>query len=248
MALMAGLCLAGCASVLAVKSEPLQADVFVLDSKTGDRKSLGKTPIEMPMLTFREVAGANINSGQYFTLLVEKQGFVSERLQIPASRFGTLVTALNVKLKQGNSAKEERAAREVLDHLFLAQKFAVSRQYERAQIELDRILADFPGFPRALSMRASIYYMQKNYTESLKWYEEALKVDPQMEDAILMSAKIRGVPIDPARAPASSSNTKPPEANGKPLVAPNSAVSAPTGSKPPPGVPTQLPTAVKGGK
>ena len=96
-----------------------------------------------------------------------------------------------MKLKQGEGPKEERLAKDVLDHLFLAQKLALSAQYERAQIEIDHILTDFPGFPRALSMRASIYFAQKNYTESLRWYEEALKSDPQMEDAVKMAAKVR---------------------------------------------------------
>lgn len=183
--------LTGCTAAFTVKSDPLQADVYVQDAKSGEKKPLGKTPLELPLSAVKQTAGEDVQAGDYVTIDVEKQGYVSEHVAIPMSRFGTLVTALNVKLKPGDNPKEMHVAKDILDHLFLAQRFAVNREYERAQAELDRILTDFPDFPRALSMRGSIYYMQKNYAESAKWYERAAKADPQMEDAVKMLAKIR---------------------------------------------------------
>lgn len=183
----------GCASVFSVKSDPLQSDVFYVDPKSGEKKVLGKTPLELPTSELRKIAGDDVFAGEFFTIQVEKQGFVPERFQIPSTRFGTLVTALDAKLKAGNGPKEERLAKNILNHLFLAQKMANTGQYERAQIELDKVLSEAPDFARALSMRGSIYFVQKNYTEALKWYEEALKADPQMEDAVQMAAKVRAL-------------------------------------------------------
>jgi tetratricopeptide (TPR) repeat protein len=202
----------GCASVFVVKSDPLQSDVFVIDRKSGDKKPLGKTPFEMRFSDLRQTVGDETLAGEYFTLSVEKQGYAPEQVLVPASRFGTLVTTLDVKLKEGTGPKEERVAKTLLNHLFLAQKFAKSGQYERAQIELDKILTEAPDFPRALSMRGTIYYLQKNYTESLKWYEEALKVDPQMEDTVQMTAKVRTLQSGgrlPANESGSARRTKP---------------------------------------
>jgi tetratricopeptide (TPR) repeat protein len=195
------LILNGCAaSHFVVKSDPLQADVsFTLPN--GEKKPLGKTPLEMPMSEINNIIGNSIGNGEFFSVVIEKQGYLQQSFSIPASNFGTTVTALSVKLKEGTSPKEIRAAKDLVDHLFVAQKLALNNEHERAQIELDKILVEFPNFPRALSMRASIYYAQKNYAESLKWYEEALKADPQMEDAIKMIAKVRGIQGG-ARAPA----------------------------------------------
>lgn len=185
---------AGCASSFVVKSDPTQAEVFVEDPRSGVRKSLGKTPIEMKTALLKETVGENVLSGEFFTVSVEKKDFQTLKFSIPATRFGTLVTQLDAKLKAGpDPAKEERLASDILNRLFLAQKMALSQQYERAQAELDKLLGEFPDFPRALSMRASIYYMQKNFIESLKWYELALKADPQMEEAVKMSAKVRDI-------------------------------------------------------
>jgi len=184
----------GCSTVFTVKTDPIQADVFVIDpkeTKDAGKKSVGKTPLELPMSAVRDAAGDGVAPGQYFTVVIEKRGFHSEKLLVPASRFGTLVMAVEVKLRPDNGVREERIAQDLLARLFLAQKLARAKQYERAQIELEKILTEFPTFPRALSMRASIFYMQKNYAESLKWYEETLKVDPQMDDAIKMVATLR---------------------------------------------------------
>lgn len=183
----------GCAHTFSVKSEPIEADVFFVNPKTAEKKLVGKTPLEMPMSEVREKVGEEMVSGEFFTVSVEKAGHVTQSFLLPAAQFGTLVTELNVPLVQGTTPKEERFAKSVLDRLFLAQKFALTQQYERALIELDKILTDFPGFARALSMKASIYFAQKNFSESIKFYEQALVSDPQMEDAVKMVAKIKAI-------------------------------------------------------
>jgi tetratricopeptide (TPR) repeat protein len=180
-------------AVFSVKSTPLHAEVFVQNPNTGAKKSLGQTPLEMPIATVKETVGDDVMAGEFFTVSIEKQGYITQNLSIPASRFGTLVISLDVKLKEGEQKKEVRIAKEVLDHLFLAQKLALTHEFDRAQVELDKILSVAPDFARALSMRASIYFVQKNYPESLKWYEEALKSDPQMEEAVKMVSKIRAM-------------------------------------------------------
>ena len=197
----------GCSSKFVVKSEPLQADVFVVDGK-GTKKPLGKTPLEMPAEEVRKAMDDAPTTGEFYTVTVEKQGFDTQTFNIPVSKFTTMVTALDVKLSEGVTQKELRLAKEILDHLFLAQKFALSSQFERAQIEIDKILTPFPTFSRALSMKASIYFAQKNYRESLKYYEEALKNDPDLDEAVRMTAKVRGLLGLPPRAAASTNDGK----------------------------------------
>lgn len=196
---------AGCAtSTFTVTSEPQQADVYFVSPVSGEKRVVGRTPLTLPMSEFKSVLGNDVNSGQYFPLLVEKNGFLSQTFQLPATRYGTLVTSLSVKLKAGSDESEQKTAKMIIDQIFLAQKYAITQQFERAHIELDKVINAFPKFARALSMRASIYYAQKNWAESLKWYEEALKADPQMDDAVKMAAKVRA--IQSGRAPAADAN------------------------------------------
>ncbi len=95
------------------------------------------------------------------------------------------------KAKEKEKELELRAASDIVNRLFLAQKFAIAKQFERALIEIDKILSQFPTFARALSMKGSIYLAQQNYAESIKWYDEALKSDPQMEDTVRLAARAR---------------------------------------------------------
>ncbi len=191
--LLAGGVLSACASNnFKVLSTPAQSEVFLEVASSGEKKSLGQTPLEIPISQLSEMVGPETANGEFLTIVVEKQGFVPQRLALPHSQFGTLVTQLDVKLKEGDSSKQITMAEEILNRFFLAQKFTLNKEYVRAQSEIDKILSVAPNFARAYSMRASIYFVQGNLPESLKWYESALKQDPQMEDAIKMIARING--------------------------------------------------------
>ena len=205
--------LSGCAtSTFSVKTDPLQAEIFIENPKTGEKKSIGMTPLEIPMSNVKDVVGEEVMAGEFFTVVIEKKGFITQKLNIPATRFGTLLTQIDAPLKAGDEPKQIHVASEILDHLFIAQKLALAKEYDRAQVELDKILALAPDFTRAMTMRGSIYYIQKNYNESMKWYEEALKADPKMEEAVNMIARIKGVqgganPATGVRTPATTPTT-----------------------------------------
>lgn len=202
----------GCASKLKVASEPAEAEIVVSRSSQpeAEKKSIGKTPLELPMEDFVTQMGGGFNPGEFLTFEIRKSGFVTESFKVPVQRFGTLITDLNAKLvadeAEKNKAQEIKTAQDLVNRLFLAQRFAVSQQFERALIELDKILEKHPQFARALSMKGAVYFAQKNYAESLKWYEEALKIDPQMDETIKMTARVREVMS--GRAPA---NTRGPQ-------------------------------------
>ncbi len=181
----------GCAPVLRVKSDPPDAEVYLINSKTAQKKLLGKSPLEITVSELKEKLDEPIKNGDFFEVSVEKAKYNPEKLMIPSSRTGLMVTSLDVVLKQGNTEKEIHTAKDALDHIFLAQRLAMSGEHERAQIELDQVLVAFPDFPRALTMRASIYYIEKNYGESLKWYERALAVEPNLDDVLKMIKKIK---------------------------------------------------------
>lgn len=182
----------GCSSAFKVTSEPPDAEVALKVGENAERKIIGKTPLNMPYSEVSKAVGKDLKPGEFITLEVVKPGFVTESLNIPGTRFGTTLTEIQLKLKPDSKTGEDaKSANDILTKLFLAQKFANSQQFERALIELDQLLTQYPKFARALSMKGSIYLVQKRYDESLKWYEEALKADPQMEDTVKLSAKVR---------------------------------------------------------
>ena len=197
----------GCTSHFIVTSDPYDATIYLEpNSGTGERKLIGKTPLKMPMSEFNKIASDQLSYGGFAKIQVEKSGFKTENFTLPTSRFGTLTTNLNIRMTPGDNQisikpKEEATAKIIVDRLFLAQKFALLQQFERAHIEIDKVISEHPQFARALTMRASIYYAQKNFQDAARWYEEALKYDPQMEDAVRMLSKLKN--LQDSRLPSS---------------------------------------------
>jgi tetratricopeptide (TPR) repeat protein len=185
------LAITGCSSTFEVLSTPAQADVSYMDPKTQEKKSLGQTPLSIPMSQIEDALGEKGAEGASFiSIVVEKAGHQTQSIAIPRSSFGTMVMSLDVKLKEGDDKIQVGKADDILKRFFLAQRFTNNKEYQRALSEIDRIIEIAPGFARAYSMKGSIYFVQKNFAESLKWYEQAVKLDPQMEEAVKMIARV----------------------------------------------------------
>lgn len=184
--------LSSCSSTLEtrtrIQSNPSNAEVFVSQQNSTDKKSLGKTPLSLNYRDLTEKAGGAPNSGEFLILSFELKDHETEKLLFPAQPFGTTKTEVLVKM---TPSKDLSLAKDILTRLHNAQKFALNQQYERALIETDKVLEIDPTVIRALSMKGSIYYVQKNYAEAIKWFEKALAVDNTFDEAIRMINKIK---------------------------------------------------------
>lgn len=188
-----------------VVSEPELADVFIVNPETKEEKNLGQTPLLKNNKELEEHLKGQNAPGGLVNVVIKKDGFKTKDLWVPINAGGNLGTQLLVKLDPTTSSADElKTAQELLQKLFLSQQFAKTSQLERALIELDKILEVFPKFDRAMSMKAAIHYAKGEFEESLKWYESALAVNPEMKTAIDMAAKVRDTLRIPNRLPAQS--------------------------------------------
>lgn len=202
--IVASLGLSGCSSApFKVVSEPDQAEVFIVDSKSNEEKLIGQTPLLKKKQELVEYLKDQNSPGSLVNIVVKKDGFKTKSIFIPLNGGGNLGTALNLKLSEGRSSTDEmKTASEIVDQLFLAQQFARTNQLERAAIEIEKILVKFPKFDRAMTMKAAILYAQGEFRESLQWYENAVDLNPQLKNAVKMAGKIRQNLKIPARLPA----------------------------------------------
>ena len=178
----------GCSSKLKIQSEPSDAEVFVSQQKSLERKSLGKTPLELSYKDFTEKAGGAPPSGEFFVLQFELKDYETEKLLLPSQPFGATSSQVSAKMVP---AKEANEARDILQRLHNAQKFAYNSQFERAIVEVDKVLELDPKFARALSLKGSIFYLQKKYDEAIVWFEKSLSADPSFDEALRMINKIK---------------------------------------------------------
>ncbi|MEZ4873670.1 MAG: tetratricopeptide repeat protein [Bdellovibrionales bacterium] len=191
-----------CSTSLKVVSEPEKAVVYVKDNETNEKRKIGETPIDKRDDEVKEFLEDLGTSGEFVTLVFEKEGFSSKEVYVPISPSGSISTEISVKLNNGKQ-QEVETAQQIIDSIFLAQSYARAKEFERALIEIDKVLVGFPKFDRALSMKASIYYAKGDFKQSLEWYDKAIDANPKLTQAINMSAKIRKQLKLPAREPAS---------------------------------------------
>lgn len=179
-----------CGSNLVVQSAPDKATVFIKKPGGVDRVELGKTPLEITTTEMRNKADMESNSNEYRELVVELEGYTPQVLMLPPARFTTLKTTVFAKLELAPPTQVEKSE-QMVQHLFNAQSFAQKSDFDKAQRELDEALAISDRFVRAISMRGTIFYLQGNYLDSLKWFEKALELDPKYEEAVKMITVIR---------------------------------------------------------
>lgn len=193
----------GCGSTpFKVVTEPDQADVYIVGQNPEDQKPIGQTPLLKTSKELAEQLKGQNSPGGLVNIVVKKDGFKTKDIWVPINAGGNLGTQLVLKLDPTTSSEDEmKTAEALLKRLFLSQQFARTSQLERALIEIDKILEVFPKFDRALTMKAAIYYAKGDFQESLKWYENALAVNPELKTAIDMAAKVRDTLKMPTRIP-----------------------------------------------
>lgn len=185
-----------------VVSEPDQAQVFIVSGEPREEKPIGLTPLLKTDKDLEEYLKGQNFPGGLVNLVVKKDGYKTKDIWVPINAGGNLGTQLVLKLDETTSREDEmKTAQELLERLFLSQQFAKTSQLERALIEIDKILEVFPKFDRALSMKAAIHYAKGEFEESLKWYESALAVNPELKTAIDMAGKVRETLRLPTRIP-----------------------------------------------
>ena len=175
-----------------ITSEPDNVEVFLVSKEDGERKSLGQTPIIKKKKEMSELMDKEMASGSMIQLQFEKDGYTGKDLWIPSTAGGSLGINIEVTMEEGTSSFEHaKNADQIIEKLFFAQNLARTQQFERAVIEIDKLLERFPKLTRALSMKGAILYASSSLKESLEAYEKALELNPELKTALEMSSKIR---------------------------------------------------------
>ena len=195
--------LQACSHAVILRSEPSGADIFVTPDGSKDSVLLGQTPLKISAAELEKKANHSWTTQDLMEFVIKKDGYKTDRVKIPGNRIGVTEVTLYSKLEIGTL--EGAVAGTALQHLMNAQKFANNKEFDRAHLEVDLSLNLIHDFPRSLSMKGTIYFLQQKYTDSLRYFEAALKQDPNLDDAVKMIAYItKKSQTAPTRIPASA--------------------------------------------
>lgn len=186
---IAQICLtAGCTTGKFIfQSQPPGANVYYLKGES--KRELGVTPFELTDEDLRKKIDISPGATAFLGLSFEKNGFEPQHVLVPGQKMGTLSTEVYIKMDPAEADKN--LAKKMVQHLFKAQTFAKNGDFVRAHEEVDQLLKVDGSFARAMSMKGAIYFLEKKYSDSLQWYEKALQVDAQTEEAIEMISRLR---------------------------------------------------------
>ncbi|MEK7691798.1 MAG: tetratricopeptide repeat protein, partial [Bdellovibrionota bacterium] len=181
----------GCSSRWIVRSEPDGADVYVISGATGARAKIGLTPLDIGAWEIEEKLNG-FSSGDFVEVQIERQGFELERIFVSSPRLGVSRTQIKARLAvAGREFPLKPRSNDLLKRIYAAQRFAELGEYELAQRELSIALEIEPKFSRAAAMRGHFYLAQGRIEESIRWYDEALRIDPGLDEAIRMASVSR---------------------------------------------------------
>ena len=165
---------------LSMKSNPSEADVFVVNTTTNKRVKIGKTPFEMEM---QEIV-INFAGSEVFLLEVEKSGYESYRVMI--GQVGSNQVDLTVNMNPVKTIIEQKDTDDLIAQLFDIQRQIRTKDYSSAINRLVDLEKKYPNYSIIAELIGSAYYLDQKFKEALGYYRKAFSVNPENKDAFIM--------------------------------------------------------------
>ena len=183
----------GCTSVgVNVQTRPEPAEVFIHDN-SGSRRSIGTTPVKIPMDDIRAMEGGIIR------LDIEKQGFVKEHIYVNKANFGVNarvdveMTPLANWSKVYQDDQANKYLSEVASLAAQIQSATVKREFGRAETMAKQMVDRYPKLDVAWSLLGNIYYLQKRAGDALEAYNKAFLLNPTNVETKNLINKLKGI-------------------------------------------------------
>jgi tetratricopeptide (TPR) repeat protein len=165
---------------ISITSNPEQAIISVKNAQTGQEVKIGKTPYKGSL----DAIVNNIASGSVFMLEIAKDGFEPYRILI--TKTGTSDIAINVNMTVSRNMKMTQDFDLLMSELFDVQRMIRTKDYSSSLEKLNDLIKKFPHFSIVYELKASVFYLMKEFKRSLTYYRKSFAVNPKNRDAYRM--------------------------------------------------------------
>jgi tetratricopeptide (TPR) repeat protein len=90
---------------------------------------------------------------------------------------------LKINLQISKDIEMTKKIDKFVNSLFESQRMVRSKNYDGAIAELNKAEAIFPFVSSVYEIKGSVFYLKKNYPESLSFYRKAVSINPENIDA-----------------------------------------------------------------
>lgn len=170
------------AEQLKLKSEPLDATVYIRDLGGVQNIKVGNTPYEGNLLDL----ASNYAKSNFFLVVIEKVGYESQSILLSDLLKSDIELSINLTPKE--DILHYRKIDKNINDIFESQRLIRSQQYDEAISLLKNIELDQPKLSIVPELIGSAYYLKKNQRGALSFYEKAYRMNPDNKDAFTMKA------------------------------------------------------------
>jgi len=168
------------AEEIAITSNPEEVNIFVKNAQTGQELNIGKTPYKGDV----DALTANVANGSVFMIELRKDGF--EPYRILFTKAGKSDIAVNVNMEVSKDMSMTQDFDLLTGDLFDVQRMVRTKDYQSALKKLEMLEKKFPHFSIVYEMKASVFYLMKEFKRSLTFYRKAFATNPKNRDAYRM--------------------------------------------------------------
>jgi tetratricopeptide (TPR) repeat protein len=159
---------------------PSKANLFIVNPKTLNKTSIGKSPFKM---TFEDFTSAYAK-GDSFIIEVSKEGHQRESIMILNN--GRNNIEVKVSLEAIRDHEKTREFDSLISSLFDVQRLVRNRNYKDALNILNSLEKEHPEVSSVYEIKAGALYLSKEFSRSLAYYRKAFDLNPKNSEAYRM--------------------------------------------------------------
>ncbi len=176
-------CVQSCSTTreIVINSTPDQADVFIKEVGAENFEKIGKTPITLGDDIIKKVL-----NNEHTPVVIEVTRVGYETKQLIVNDLGKT----NIKYDFNLNAKNVDTIISKIDNvgseLFEAQRLMRAGGYDGSMKILDKLMEEYPYSSLINELKGAVYYLKRDYKNSLIYYDMACKYNIKNADALKM--------------------------------------------------------------
>ncbi len=173
------------AEQLKLKSDPVDAKVFIRDLGGVQNIKIGNTPYEGSILDL----AANYAKSNFFLIIIEKDGYETQSILLSDLLKSDI--ELNINLTPKEDILHYRKLDKNVNDIMEAQRLLRAQQFDEAISLLKATEVEQPKLSIIPEIIGSAFYLKKELRTSLSYFEKAYRMNPENKDAYTMKMYLR---------------------------------------------------------
>ena len=168
------------AEKIEIKSNPEEAEIYVLSDESANAQKIGKTPFKQDL---KELIQTYVKKNN-FVIELRKDGYESYRILL--TKTSNLDVELSVNMEVSREIQTIKKHDLLVVELFDVQKLIRGKNFVDAMNKLNELEKKYPHFSIIAELKATTYYMMKDVEKALSYYRKSFALNSDNVDAYKM--------------------------------------------------------------